>query len=49
MNVALNRSFETAPLIAPTLFVANIFESQEKKAAAYTGAGGAFFGPEVKT
>jgi peptidoglycan hydrolase-like protein with peptidoglycan-binding domain len=42
MDVALNRSFETAPLIAPTLFVPNTFVKMEKKAAAYTSAGGAF-------
>ncbi len=42
MNVALNRSFETDPLIAPILFVPNKFVVMEKKAAAYTSAGGAF-------
>jgi hypothetical protein len=42
MDVALNRSFETAPLIAPTLFVPNTFVIMEKRAAAYTSAGGAF-------
>jgi hypothetical protein len=48
MIVALNRSFETDPLIAPTLFVANTIASQEKVASAYTVAGGAFLGPKVK-
>jgi hypothetical protein len=47
MIVALNRSFETAPLIAPTLFVANTFDSQEKFLA-YTSLGGAFVGPKVQ-
>ncbi|WP_254509643.1 peptidoglycan-binding domain-containing protein [Anatilimnocola floriformis] len=42
MNVALNRSFETDPLIAPLLFVPNTLVSQEKVAFAYTSAGGAF-------
>lgn len=40
--MALNRSFETSPLVAPTLFVANRFKGMEKVAAAYTSAGGAF-------
>jgi hypothetical protein len=47
MIVALNRSFETAPLIAPTLFVANVFDFMEKQAAAYTFPGGAFVSPKV--
>jgi len=42
MDVALNRTFETDPLIAPILFVPNKFVVMEKKAAAYTSAGGAF-------
>ena len=42
MDVALNRSFETDPLIAPKLFVPNTIVSQEKEAFAYTSAGGAF-------
>jgi len=42
MDVALNRSFETDPLIAPALFVPNTIVSQEKEAFAYTSAGGAF-------
>jgi peptidoglycan hydrolase-like protein with peptidoglycan-binding domain len=46
MIVALNRSFETAPLIAPTLFVPNIFDAMEKVASAYTSTGGAFLGPK---
>lgn len=48
MDVALNRSFETAPLIAPTLFVPNTHFSMEDKAAAYTSAGGAFLSSKVK-
>lgn len=48
MNVALNRSFETDPLIAPTLFVPNPQAAMEKVAAAYTSEGGAFAGPKVK-
>jgi hypothetical protein len=48
MVVALNRSFETAPLIAPTLFVANPQAAMEKVALAYTSAGGAFLGPKEK-
>lgn len=46
MDVALNRSFETAPLIAPRLFVANPIPSMETQAAAYTSHGGAFFSPD---
>ena len=42
MIVALNRSFETAPLIAPTLFVPNTFDALEKVFVAYTSSGGAF-------
>lgn len=42
MDVALNRSFETDPLIAPLLFVPNTIEAQEKSILAYTSAGGAF-------
>jgi hypothetical protein len=48
MTVALNRSFETDPLIAPTLFVPNPQAALEKVASAYTSAGGAFAGPKVK-
>ena len=48
MDVALNRSFETDPLIAPVLFVANTSTRMEKVASAYTSAGGAFVGPKVK-
>lgn len=48
MDVALNRSFETAPLIAPVLFVPNTHISMETKAAAYTSAGGAFLTSKVK-
>lgn len=48
MDVALNRSFETDPLIAPILFVPNKFVVMEKKAAAYTSAGGAFVTDKVK-
>ena len=48
MTVALNRSFETDPLIAPTLFVPNTSAKMEKEASAYTAAGGAFLGPKVK-
>lgn len=48
MIVALNRSFETDPLIAPTLFVPNTIASMERIASAYTAAGGAFLGPKVK-
>jgi hypothetical protein len=47
MIVALNRSFETAPLVAPTLFVPNVFDSMEKVASAYTSTGGAFAGPKI--
>ena len=48
MQVALNRSFETDPLIAPQLFVPNPQAAMEKVAAAYTSPGGAFLGPKVK-
>ena len=48
MIVALNRSFRTDPLIAPTLFVPNTIASQEKRATAYTSTGGAFVGPKEK-
>lgn len=48
MSVALKRSFETDPLIAPTLFVPNPQAAMEKVGAAYTSAGGAFAGPKVK-
>jgi hypothetical protein len=48
MIVALNRSFRTDPLIAPTLFVPNTIASQEKVAGAYSASGGAFLGPKVK-
>jgi len=48
MIVALNRSFRTDPLIAPTLFVANPLAAMEKVAGAYTSAGGAFLGPKEK-
>jgi peptidoglycan hydrolase-like protein with peptidoglycan-binding domain len=48
MDVALNRSFETAPLIAPTLYVANPVPSMETQAAAYTSHGGAFFSPDTR-
>lgn len=41
MDVALNRSFETDPLIAPVLFVPNTHKSMEKDLA-YTTVGGAF-------
>jgi hypothetical protein len=48
MTVALKRSFETDPLIAPTLFVPNPQAAMEKVAVAYTSSGGAFAGPKVK-
>ena len=48
ITVALNRSFETDPLIAPTLFVPNPQAAMEKIAGAYTSAGGAFLGPKVR-
>jgi hypothetical protein len=48
IDVALNRSFETAPLIAPVLFVPNPVPSEEAKDDAYTTMGGAFFTPEAK-
>ncbi len=48
MDVALNRSFETDPLIAPVLFVPNTHISMEAKAAAYTSVGGAFLAANVK-
>ena len=41
MDVALNRTFETDPLIAPVLFVPNRFISMEENFA-YTSVGGAF-------
>jgi hypothetical protein len=47
MDVALNRSFETSPLIAPVLFVPNTHISQEF-AIAYTASGGAFLSSKVK-
>lgn len=47
MDVALNRSFETAPLIAPALFVANPIPEMETQAAAYTSHGAAFFASDV--
>jgi len=48
MDVALNRTFETARLIAPVLFVPNTHISMEPIAAAYTSVGGAFRGPKEK-
>jgi hypothetical protein len=48
MTVALNRSFETDPLIAPTLFVPNPQAAMEKGSLAYTSSGGAFLGPKEK-
>jgi hypothetical protein len=48
MTVALNRSFETDPLIAPALFVPNPQAAMEQGRAAYTSAGGAFVGPKIK-
>jgi hypothetical protein len=48
MEVALNRSFETSPLVAPTLFVANPVPAMEAKAAAYTSHGAAFVGNDEK-
>jgi hypothetical protein len=48
MDVALNRTFETAPLIAPVLFVPNTHISMEPIAAAYTSEGGAFRGPKER-
>ena len=48
MDVALNRSFETAPLASKTLFVPNTKDFMEKRARAYTTAGGAFDGPKAK-
>ena len=48
MDVALNRSFETAPLIAPILFVPNTHVVMESKAAAYTSKGGAFVSAKIK-
>jgi hypothetical protein len=47
MDVALNRTFETNPLIAPVLFVPNTHKSAEKDLA-YTTAGGAFKSSRVK-
>lgn len=49
MVVALNRSFETPDLVAPTLFVPNPVPAMEKKVAAYTVSGGAFLGPKIKS
>jgi peptidoglycan hydrolase-like protein with peptidoglycan-binding domain len=48
MTVALKRSFETDPLIAPTLFVPNPQAAMEEIAVAYTSAGGAFASPKLK-
>ena len=48
MDVALNRSFETNPLIAPALFVPNTRKSKESTALAYTTAGGAFKSDQSK-
>ncbi len=48
MGVALNRSFETAPLVSKTLFVPNTKDFMEKRARAYTTAGGAFDGPKAR-
>src|SRR5262249_30767882 len=48
MIVALNRSFSTDEIIAPTLFVANPQAAMEKIASAYTSQGGAFRGPKEK-
>lgn len=48
MDVALNRSFETAPLVASILFVPNTHISMESKAAAYTAAGGAFLSSKIR-
>jgi peptidoglycan hydrolase-like protein with peptidoglycan-binding domain len=48
MDVALNRSFETAPLIAPVLFVPNTLIRMESVAAAYTSIGGAFLSSKEK-
>lgn len=48
MQVALNRTFETSPLIAPLLFVPNEFTAMETKAAAYTSMGGAFLDSKVR-
>jgi hypothetical protein len=42
MNVALHRTFDTPPPIAPVLFVPNTHVSMESRAAAYTHRGGAF-------
>src|SRR5450432_562851 len=47
MDVAFNRSFETDPLIAPVLFVANTHISMEVDLA-YTAAGGAFLSSRDK-
>jgi hypothetical protein len=47
MDVALNRSFEIAPLIAPVLFVPNTHISMEVNLA-YAAFGGAFLTSEVK-
>jgi hypothetical protein len=49
MEVALSRSFETAPLVAPTLLVANPIPFMEQRAAAYTSHGAAFLAPGRKT
>jgi peptidoglycan hydrolase-like protein with peptidoglycan-binding domain len=48
MRIAIRRSFETAPLIAPTLFVPNPQAGMERIASAYTSAGGAHLGPKEK-
>lgn len=47
MQVALNRSFETNPLIAPKLFVSNTDAIKDAKALAYTSEGGAFDSDDV--
>jgi peptidoglycan hydrolase-like protein with peptidoglycan-binding domain len=48
MDVALNRSFETSPLVAPVLFVPNTHIKMEDVAEAYTSMGGAFMTSKVK-
>lgn len=42
MNVALNRSFETDPLVAAVLFVSNTDVKEDDADLAYTSMGGAF-------
>jgi peptidoglycan hydrolase-like protein with peptidoglycan-binding domain len=48
MRIAIRRSFETDPLIAPVLFVPNPQAAMERIASGYTSAGGAYKGSKEK-